>query len=292
MSRDSSMPAEIEVFAVQRRRRFSAEEKQRLVHETFQPGMSVSLVARATGVTAWLVSRSIRYFFVLLALFGIFMASIVFVPKLLKVAAGTAPFAWVLNIHGALMGTWLALFLAQAILASTGRLALHRKLGTFGVVLGFLVWASMVLVELRRKVVYPLDPALSDAYDWDLPGIYVYTMFLIFLIGAIYQRRRRPAWHKRFMLFATFVALQAAEQRIVWLPRFAPGYWTDVIYLDVCLLLPLIAYDYFSAKRLHAATIAASCMLLGAQGVVLLVWENPGWRDLAYRFTVALRSIF
>jgi hypothetical protein len=246
----------------------------------------------ATGAGAWLASRSIRYFFVLLASFGILIASIVFVPQFLKFAAGTFPIAWVLNVHGALMGAWLALFLAQALLASTGRLALHRKLGTFGIVLGFPVWASMVLVEMRRKVVSPLDPDLSPAYDLDLPGIYVYTMFLVFFIGAIYQRRRRPAWHKRFMLFAAFLALQAAEQRITWLPRFAPGYWTDAIYLDVCLLVPLVAYDYFSAKRLHPATIAASCMLLGAQGVVLLVWENSGWRHLAYSFTVALRSMF
>src|ERR1017187_2973697 len=45
MSSDSAMrSAEIEVLAVQRRRRYSAEEKQRLVEETLQPGMNVSLV--------------------------------------------------------------------------------------------------------------------------------------------------------------------------------------------------------------------------------------------------------
>jgi hypothetical protein len=240
----------------------------------------------------WLVSRYRRYFFVLLALLGILIASIAFVPVFLKFAAGTFPIAWVLNIHGALMGTWLALFFTQAILASTGRLALHRKLGTFGIVLGFPVWASMVLVEMRRRIVYPLDPDLSKAYDLDLSGVYVYTTFLVFFVGAIYQRRRWPAWHKRFMAFATFVAVQAAEQRISWLPRFAPDYWTDAIYLDICLLVPLMTYDYLSAKRLHPATIAASCVLLGAQGVLLFVWGNPGWRHFAYGFTVALRSIF
>lgn len=58
MSRDSSMPsAEVEVFAVQRRRRFSAEEKQRLVHETLQPGMSVSLVARKHRISPSLLFR-------------------------------------------------------------------------------------------------------------------------------------------------------------------------------------------------------------------------------------------
>ncbi len=246
----------------------------------------------ANTTPRWFLGRFRRYFFVMFALLAILIASIAFVPEFLKFAAGTFPIAWVLNIHGALMGTWLALFLAQAILASTGRLALHRKLGTFGILLGFPVWASMVLVEMRRKLVYPLDPDLSKAYDSDLSGIYVYTTFLFFLVGAIYQRRRWPAWHKRFMAFATLVAVQAAEERILWLPRFAPDYWTDAIYLDIFFLVPLIAYDFFSAKRLHPATITASCVLLGAQGVLLFVWGNAEWRHLAYNFTVTLRSIF
>jgi hypothetical protein len=87
-----------------------------------------SVEVGATGASAWLASRSIRYFFVLIALFGIVIASIVFVPQILKFAAGTFPIAWVLNVHGALMTAWLALFFAQALLASTGRLALHRNL--------------------------------------------------------------------------------------------------------------------------------------------------------------------
>jgi transposase len=58
MSRDRSMPsAEVEVFTVQRRRRFSAEEKQRLVEQTLQPGMTVSLVARQFGVSPSLLFR-------------------------------------------------------------------------------------------------------------------------------------------------------------------------------------------------------------------------------------------
>ena len=58
MSRDSVMPsAEPEVFAVQRRRRYSAEEKQRLVEETLQPGMNVSIVARQHRVSPSLLFR-------------------------------------------------------------------------------------------------------------------------------------------------------------------------------------------------------------------------------------------
>jgi transposase len=38
--------AEVEVLAAQRRRRYSAGDKQRLVEQTLQAGMNVSLVAR------------------------------------------------------------------------------------------------------------------------------------------------------------------------------------------------------------------------------------------------------
>ena len=58
MSRPSVMPmSEVEVLAVQRRRRYSAEEKQRMVQETYQPGMTLSHVARANGISPSLLFR-------------------------------------------------------------------------------------------------------------------------------------------------------------------------------------------------------------------------------------------
>jgi transposase len=47
----------IEVISVseERRRRWSAEEKAALVRQTYEPGMSVSLVARQSGVAASLL---------------------------------------------------------------------------------------------------------------------------------------------------------------------------------------------------------------------------------------------
>src|SRR5262249_31787151 len=40
------------ITSVQRRRRWTAPEKVRMVEETFEPGMTVSLVARRDGVAA------------------------------------------------------------------------------------------------------------------------------------------------------------------------------------------------------------------------------------------------
>ena len=58
MSRPSSMPMpEVEVLAVQRRRRYSAEEKQRMVQETYEPGATLSQVARAHQISPSLLFR-------------------------------------------------------------------------------------------------------------------------------------------------------------------------------------------------------------------------------------------
>ena len=58
MSRDSAMPrAEVEILSVQRRRRFTAEEKQQFVEGTLQPGTNISLVARRHGISPSLLFR-------------------------------------------------------------------------------------------------------------------------------------------------------------------------------------------------------------------------------------------
>src|SRR5579863_4313448 len=46
---NSSNPIEV-ITSVQRRRRWTASEKVRMVEDTFEPGMTVSLVARRHGV--------------------------------------------------------------------------------------------------------------------------------------------------------------------------------------------------------------------------------------------------
>ena len=76
--------------------------------------------------------RFARDYSIWVALFGVATTSVVFTPGLVQFAAGAFPIAWVLDLHGALMATWLALFFVQASFAAASRLALHERLGTFG----------------------------------------------------------------------------------------------------------------------------------------------------------------
>ena len=232
----------------------------------------------------------VRYFFVALSLFSVVLALVVFLPVYYAFVAGKLPIAAVIHVHALLMSLWLAAFLTQAVLASTGRIGLHRMVGAFGIALGVAVWASMVFVEMRSIVVQPVPSKASD-YDWLLPGVYCYTTFLLFFAGAVCLRRT-PAWHKRLMLFATFVAVQAVETRMAWLPHASIGYWSDFAYVDACLLLPLIAYDFATTKRVHAATLTATAIMLSAQVAVVLTWGTPGWHRTASAAVLAIRAAF
>lgn len=240
------------------------------------------------GSSRRLKRPSVRYFFIAMGIFAFFIAMIPFGPDFIKIASGSFPLVWILHVHGALMTAWLAMFLAQAVFAATGRMALHRRTGKFAIPLGFAVWASMVAVEMRAAIVHP-RPNLAS-YDDLLPGVYIYSLFLLFFTSAIYLRMV-PAWHKRLMVVTVFLALQAAFMRM-YLPVFVPGYWNDALYLDVALFLPLVAYDLISVKRVHPATLLSVALLLSAQTVLSLAWGTDWWRSCAFTVSQLLRSMF
>lgn len=250
----------------------------------------------AERVSAWTTARwsprrSMPYFFVTLGLFGILVALVAFVPEYVHMAIGTFPIAWVLHVHGALMGTWLAMFVIQAWLASTGRLTLHREMGPYGIALGVAVWTSMVFVELRTLIVHPL-PTDWAGYDELLQGVYIYSTFPVLLLWA-FRERRRPAWHKRLMAMATFVALVAPIERIEWLPELGVGYiWASVLWLDLCLIVPLIVYDLASEQRLHRATVLGLGLISIAQAGMFLAWGTAPWRHFAFVAAHAVRAVF
>lgn len=221
-----------------------------------------------------------RPFFPGMALLAIAIAATAFIPEYIANAAGHFPIAWILHIHGAIMFACLSTFLVQAWLGATGRTQLHRKIGNYGFAIGALAWVSMIFVEWRALFVYPPPDDLSE-YDWMLPGLYVYSTFLTFLIWS-YRKRNRPDWHKRLITFALFLSLQAAIQRYTWLPPHH-GYWPFAALLDIFLLIPLFASDLRVLKgRLHPATLGGTLLLLFAQGALFTLWGTAPWRHFAF----------
>jgi len=232
--------------------------------------------------------RTLRYFFVGMAAAAVVIVGLTFVPEYRKFSAGTFPIAGVLHIHAAIMATWVAAFGCQAYLGATGRTNLHRRVGPYAVAVGWVAWASMIFVETRSLVAHPLPQDVGD-FDWMLPGPYVYLTFGILLAWAV-RERRRPAWHKRLMTFAMFLALQATIQRFLWIP-ITYGYWPFALTLDVVLLVPMIGYDLSTLKgRLHPATVRAALLLIGAQALMLGLWGTDLWRGFASVVAHAVRG--
>jgi hypothetical protein len=98
-----------------------------------------------------------RWIYVFMAAFFIAITLTGFVPdsfaKLAAIQAGERPpFPFVLHVHSVLMGLFLLLLLAQSLLAATGRLQYHQRLGYAAVVLApAIVVAGFMLVPTMHQ---------------------------------------------------------------------------------------------------------------------------------------------
>lgn len=225
--------------------------------------------------------RPLRYFFPGISAFAAVFLALVFIPEFQRFAAGTFPIAWVLHVHAAIMFSWVGAFGLQSYLGATGRTGTHRRMGRYAIAIGWLAWVSMIFVEFRGLVVYPLPKDPAD-YDWTLPGPFIYLTFGVFLAWAVHERQR-PQWHKRLMTFAVFLPVGAAIQRFHWMPRPSGYEYAPIaLALDVLLLVPMVAYDLRTLKgRLHPATVRGALLLFLSEAVLFALWGTTTWRDFA-----------
>ncbi|TWT19076.1 hypothetical protein FQY83_11955 [Luteimonas marina] len=172
------------------------------------------------------------------------------------------PLPTYLAVHGIVMTAWYLLFLAQALLAGSGRIDLHRRLGIAGVALAAAVVATGALVHLRLiprmqalgRIASPED--LAFAIDFALQGLASLAPFVVLIALAVWWRRR-PAVHKRLMFWAMAWTLGPAFTNTRPLGQFLDS--LVVPYLpffpaDLFWLVALLAYDWTTTRRIHPAT--------------------------------------
>jgi hypothetical protein len=249
------------------------------------PNLEASVLAQGTPTPG--IARPRRLFFRSLAAAFFVVAALGFGPHLRAFVAGTFKISPVAHIHGALMTSWLFTFLLQAWFAATRRMDLHRRLGRIGLWLGVVIWLSFVALTIRGYVTepYPLDENLF----YSLPQLYVIVVFAPLLFGA-YRTVSLPPWHKRLLAIATIAVLQAAVDRFSWLPGQGPGYWPQVLCLDV-LLLALAVFDVVQLRRVHPATLAGGGLLLAGQSAVALIWPSTWWHDATLSMAHAILRV-
>jgi hypothetical protein len=185
----------------------------------------------------------------------------------------------VVHIHGAVFSVWILLLIAQTSLVAAGRVDLHRRLG----LLGFTMACLMIVLGLMAAtdgLVRHFAPgekgvAVKAFYAVPVADMLVFATLIYF--G--FRERFNPAAHKRLMLIATIMILDAAFVR--W-P--VPATWWDLQAAQLCcyvLLLLLVGYDVWSTGKIHRATLWASVFLIVLQQVRMPIGRTAPWQSFA-----------
>jgi hypothetical protein len=155
-----------------------------------------------------------RWFFTAMAMVMLATSIAGFMPAIVNPAGRRAPLTLLAAAHGIVFFAWLLLFLTQSLLAATGHVRWHQKLGLSSVVilaamtpLAFESTATMVRRGFDLSGDQKIDShpsAGSVSLDGYFASVFNYGHLLMFAILAIAAicYRRRPEVHKRLMLFA------------------------------------------------------------------------------------------
>lgn len=218
-------------------------------------------------------------FFVGMALFLTAIVFIGFWPTYFRsvflgqepVEFGIVETAWPIHLHAAVFVVWMALFLAQTTLAARGKTRTHMRLGRYGAAFGLaviLVGVFITLVQIQTGVSqhggsWAVDP-LRARGSWTSIGLFAA------LLGLGYAYRTRPAAHKRYMLLATMGLVRAANARIrnVWMDE-----WGEILFAVTIgpYWLLLWAYDLYTERRVHPATLVGTGVVVVGEGLFFLV---------------------
>ena len=183
----------------------------------------------------------------------------------------------IVHLHGAAFSSWIVLLVVQTSLVSAGRVDLHRRLG----ILGFLLACAMVILGVLAgtdSLVRGFAPPGLDASTFYVIPL---TDMLIFatLVFLAFRNRSDPPAHKRLILISTIALLIAAIAR--W--PFAPVNQNPIAaaLLSYVFLLILVAYDLWSIRKVHRATLWAGAFLIFVQQVRVPIAKTAAWHAFA-----------
>jgi len=183
----------------------------------------------------------------------------------------------IVHLHGAAFSCWILLLITQTSLVSAGRVDIHRRLGIAGFLLACLMVVLGVLAA-TDSLVREAGPAGRDPRTFYIVPL---TDMLIFatLIFFAFRARSDPPAHKRVILVATIGLTIAAIARwpFVLLHKNA-GMAARFSYI---FLLILVAYDLWSTRKVHRATIWAGAFLIFVQQVRVPLGKTSAWHAFA-----------
>jgi hypothetical protein len=244
--------------------------------------MAAAIVERAPHR----VRRTRTRFYVGLALLIAVITLAGFAPSLYgSVIEGVAR-PWFIHLHAVVYVGWIALLIAQSVLASNGNIDLHRRVGSFGIAYGCVVLILGVVVTFAAAVVHlkagewPMQRA-ANFLALALGDMVLFGGFF----GAAVWYRHRPEIHKRLMLLASVALMFAGAGRLWFL-----GEPTNIPALLAVWYTPVLigmAYDLATRRRVHPVYIVGA-VIMGAWLVRLPFGASAMWQDIGTRLLNSL----
>ena len=240
-----------------------------------------------------------RFIYVFMAVLFVVVAVAGFAPRSVAIVMGERPVPQlIVHLHAAMMSAWLVLFLAQTLLMASGRAAVHRSLGMASFVIApamFFTMAALVIGNFSGTIAAVADPAA--AIPAEAAGrafafqIFIMSraliLFGLFYAWAVLTRKTDRETHKRMMVLATFIVIDASLGRMTWLPGTsggnffgsAGGYDATHLY-QLLLLVPVLVYDIVRFKRVHWAYVLGLALFLSCVVGAHFAWNSPAWHAM------------
>jgi hypothetical protein len=222
-------------------------------------------------------------FFVFMSVLLLATALVGFGPNTFAILAGTRAVrtpTFLFDAHAVLMFAWLLLLVAQTSLNGLGHHSLHQRLGR----IAFVVVPAMVVVMILVSTInlWTRNEWPAQRYNVLLLQIRAIVIFPLLMLWAMSVRRSSPATHKRLMIIATVVLLDAAIARVSWLHAASSRYELMSVY-QLSVLAPLALYDIWSTGRVHRANIIGIGLFAFSAVVVNSLWGTAWWIQAAPR---------
>jgi hypothetical protein len=155
------------------------------------------------------------------------------------------------HAHAVVFMGWVGIYLLQNVLATTGRIALHRRLG----------W--LAAVWMAPMMVLGVAVTLAIVRRGGVPFFFKPLQFLIFdpatlltfagLTTAAILLRRQTDWHRRLHFCSMSLLLGPGFGRLLPMPLMTPWAWEATVV--ACLLFPIagVLADLRRSGRVHPA---------------------------------------
>jgi FtsH-binding integral membrane protein len=184
--------------------------------------------------------------------------------------------ALIIHLHGAAFTAWILLLVTQTSLVSAGRTDIHRRLGIAGFFLACLMVILGVLAA-TNSLVRNAGPAGRDPKFFFIIPLTDMVIFATLIFFA-FRNRSNPSTHKRLIYIGTIALMIAAIAR--W-PIWSHRDPITAALVSYVFLLMLVAYDLWSTRKLHRATIWAGAFLIFVQQIRIPIGKTAAWHAFA-----------